>query len=91
MNPLLLIAQSGIGEISSALFVYGPMGVMLAWFMWRFEALLKEIRTMSHRFDGMTRAILVDVVSRETSPIVRQTAQDMLTKIAARDSAESRR
>ena len=86
MSFLTLIAQTGISvELNplNVLVVYGPMGVMLAWFMLRFE---KMMSTLSHRFDGLTRAMLVDVLSRENvGHSTKKTAQEMLSKIAARD------
>lgn len=68
-----------------ALYTYGPMGIMLGWFMWRNERLIPEIRTLSHRIDGLTKALLMDMISRDTSgPHTIQQAREALAKIAAR-------
>lgn len=69
------------------LFAYGPMGVMLAWFMWRFETLLQEFRKLRHQIEGGMRATLVDVLSRPSSgPVAREYAQKMLAEIEAKDN-----
>ena len=81
-----LIAQI-VNDHQAALFAYGPLGVICAWFMWRFEAMVKEFRTLSHRIDGMTPAMLVDVISRGAdNPVAKRTAEEMLGKIERRDS-----
>lgn len=64
------------------------MGIIICWFMFRGEAVLKEIRSLSNRIDGLTKAMLVDVLSRDNSGAHTQTrsiAQEMLSKIQARD------
>lgn len=82
-----LIAQAtpdGFGVLIN----YGPLGVMLAWFMLRFEKLVVEIRSLSHRLDGLTKALLMDLVSRDsTGPATRAQAQQEIAKIEARISA----
>lgn len=65
--------------------VYGPMGVMLLWFMARGEKLVGEIRSLSHRIDGLTRALLMDMVNRDNvGPATRAAAQAEITKIEER-------
>ena len=81
---LAIIAQiaSEIANASSPLYTYGPLGVFCAYFMWRGEGFGREIRTLSHRIDGLTRAMLVDALSRENiGPMARKFAQEMLAKI----------
>lgn len=90
MIPLTLLGQIASSPLSavspeSVLIAYGPMGIMLVWFMWRFEALQGSFRSLSSRIDGMTKALLVDVMSRPTTgPNVRQAAGDMLAEMEAR-------
>lgn len=56
---------------ASAVIIYGPMGGMLVWFALRGERKLAEVvaelRVLGHRINGMTRAMLADVASRETT------------------------
>lgn len=48
----------------------------------------QEIRAMRHSFDGMTRAMLIVEVSKESnSPAVRKAAQEILSKIEARQNS----
>ena len=73
-------------NLASLLVAYGPMGIMLVWFMWRFETMVKAFRSLSHTIDGMTRAMLVDVMSRPgATTTVRRAATEMLNKIEERD------
>ncbi len=66
----------------SLVIIYGPMGIMLAWFMLRSE---KAMNTLSHRIDGMTRAMLVDTLSRENvGSSSRKLAEEMLSNIENR-------
>lgn len=73
------LAQIADVNPTTVLVAYGPMGVMLAWFMWRFEAMIKAFRGLSHQIEGMSKALLVEVMSRpSTSPSTRQVATDLL-------------
>lgn len=87
MNTLAVILGQANEIIASQrmLYAYGPMGIMLGWFMWRGEKLMGEIRMLSHRIDGLTKALLMDMISRDTAgPHTRQQAQEALAKIVAR-------
>ncbi len=80
-----LIAQVAAVEPGSVLISYGPMGVILGWFMLRGEKLVVEIRGLSHRIDGLTRALLMDLVSRDSVGIQTKTqARAEIAKIEAR-------
>ena len=83
-----LIAQFSPEVTPMTLLVaYGPMGVMLAWFMWRFETMIKAFRRLSHQIEGMTKAMLVDVMSRpSTSAPTRKVATDLLAEMELRSS-----
>jgi hypothetical protein len=77
----------------NALVIYGPMGIMLAWFAWRAENRLDDIvssvRKLGHRIDGVTRAMLVEVVSRpDGNHKSKQIAQDLLEDIERGDADE---
>lgn len=68
-------------------FNHGPVVAVLAWFMLRGEKIVLEIRSLSHRIDGMTKAMLVDVLSRDScGPSAREMAREMLAKIQAREN-----
>ena len=78
---------------SQALYIYGPLGIFCAYFILRGEKMgnivLKEMRSLSHRIDGMTRAMLVDVLSREgIGGHARLEAEKMLAKIAVLDEQD---
>lgn len=82
----LLIAQAGVVDPITGLYVYGPMGIMLAWFMVRHD---RAMNTLSHRIDGMTRALLVDTLSRDNvGDVARRYAEKELAKIEARESGK---
>lgn len=88
MDILAQLAQ--VASEHNALYTYGPLGIITAWFMLRGEKLgnnvVSEIRDLSHRIDGMTRAMLADVLTREgANEHARKFATDMLAKIEARD------
>ncbi len=85
-----LVAQ--LAENTSVLYTYGPMGVVLAWFMWRGEKLAGKISDLAHRIDGLTRALLVDMIDREASgPHVKKYAQEAIASIDARDAMRKSR
>ncbi len=72
-------------EPFSILLAYGPMGVILAWFMIRGEKLVVEIRSLSHRIDGLSKALLMDLVSRDSVGVqTKLQARAEIAKIDAR-------
>jgi hypothetical protein len=85
MITLAIVAQVA-GELVSqnhSLFVaYGPLGAITAWFMLRGEKFIGEFRNLSGRIDIMSRAILVDVVSRDYAPAkAKEQAQEILREL----------
>jgi hypothetical protein len=92
-------------DLVSAISVYGPMGLMLAWFAFMgqrflekvvstnekaFADLLTELRRISHRLSGLERAMLADIISREsTGAEAKRIAQQMLTRIENSDDNPS--
>jgi hypothetical protein len=83
-----IIAQAAQAlDSSPILLAYGPMGLMLAWFMLRGEKLASKVVDLAHRIDGLTKALLVDMVDRDTAgPHVKQYAKETIAKIDARNS-----
>jgi hypothetical protein len=80
-----VLAQTVAADPSSLLLAYGPMGAILAWFMLRGEKLVGEIRGLSHRIDGLTRALLMDLVSRDSVGVqTKAQARAEIAKIEAR-------
>ncbi len=80
-----IIAQFAAVDPTSVLLTYGPMGVILMWFMIRGEKLVVEIRGLSHRIDGLTRALLMDLVSRDSVGVqTKAQARAEIAKIDAR-------
>lgn len=59
----------------TALYIYGPLGIVCGFFMLLTVALVKsmreesvesrkEIKTLSHRIDGLTRQLMMEMVER---------------------------
>lgn len=72
-------------EPNSLIVVYGPMGIMLGWFMWRGEKLVAKISDLAHRMDGLTKALLVDMVEKNhISDATKKYANETISKIDAR-------
>lgn len=85
MTIAALIAQTGSESPLALLTVYGPMGVMLGWFMFRFERWMTKL---NHKIDGLTRAMLITELGRENAgPHARELAKDMLDKIMSQDDS----
>ena len=76
-------------EHSSVLLTYGPMGIILAWFMWRGERMTDKLADLAHRIDGLTKALLVDMVERESSgDATKRFARDAIARIDSRIAKE---
>lgn len=83
-------------NLVGALLTYGPMGIMLVWLMWRveerFEKMADRLETLAHRINGMTRAMLADILSRDSSgAAARKIAEEMLTKMDEPSDPRQRR
>jgi hypothetical protein len=86
---MTLLAQ--VADVATAnaplLYTYGPMGIVLGWFMLRGEKLIVEIRSLSSRIDSLTRALLVDTIDRDTcGEHAKQFARDSIAQIDSRDT-----
>lgn len=65
---------------------YGLLGIVLGYFMYQGTKLAGEIRSLAHRIDGMTKALLMDLISRDSvGPHAREEAQRAIAKIQARE------
>lgn len=92
MNVLAEIAQVVDSALPGASIIisYGPMGVILCWFMLRGEKLVLEIRSLSHRLDGLTKALLVDMIDRESSgEHVKNYAREAIVQIDERNKPKN--
>ena len=88
----LLAQASDAIQNPQVLFTYGPMGVVLAWFMWRGERLATKIVDLAHRIDGLTKALLVDMIDRDNAgQHVREYAKETIAKIDARNAKQDRK
>ena len=83
---------------------YGLLGTVLGWFMYlgtkvpsaihkssqeATDRVIAEIKPLAHRMDGFSKALLIDVLSRDsTRPAVRDLAQAELAKIDARQGRD---
>lgn len=80
------------GGIIKELFNYGIAGIVIGYFMWRDKSIGPKLETLSHRIDGLMRAMLIDVMSRDSSgEQARRFAQEMMAKIEQRDASERER
>lgn len=81
-----LLSQLSEAGVPSLL-TYGPLGIVLAWFMLRAEKGFSKIGDLAHRIDGLTRALLMDMVERESSGrAVKEYATKQIAKIDARNA-----
>lgn len=84
------LAQLSEVNPTTLLVAYGPMGIMLAWFMWRFEAMIKAFRELGHKIEGWSKVQLVDIMSRPgTTATTRQVASDLLADMERRSGSRS--
>ena len=75
-------------DLPAMLFTYGPLGIVLAWFMMRGESKLDRVADrldrLAHKIEGVTRAMLADVISREDADSrAREIARNMLSELDA--------
>ncbi len=85
MNTLAQLAN----ENQAALTVYGPMGIMLAWFMWRGEKVAGKLADLAHRIDGLTKALLLEMIDRDSLGAGTQKyIHETIAKIDARAAKE---
>lgn len=79
-----ILAQAAT-EPTSLLLQYGPMGIISAWLMLRAEKGFAEIRSLTHRIDGLTKALLVDMIERDSCGLAtKRYAREEVAKIDAR-------
>lgn len=68
---------------------YGLAGLVIAWFMYFTEKLRVELKGLAHRIDGLTRALLMDLMSRDTTgPHAKAMASEELRRLEARSPRE---
>lgn len=87
MSFIAQVAGQVLTDNGTVLLTYGPLGAICAWFMFRAEKVTGELRTLAHRIDGLTRALLVDMTERDTCGInVKRYAREEIAKIEARNT-----
>jgi len=75
---------------NSVLLGYGPLGFMVLWFAPRAERVLTKLADLAHRIDGLTRALLVDMVERESSGShTKAYAREAIAKNDARNEKDA--
>lgn len=80
-----MIAQIAQVAADNPLTSFGLAGIVIAWLFWFFDKLRGEIKMLAHRIDGMTRALLIDIISRDGIGVhAKVMAQQELEKIEAR-------
>lgn len=90
---LLLIVIAQAAAENPGLYAAGSTGVVLGWFMFRAEriggSVIRELRAMNHRYDGVQRAMLISELNRDNChPAARRAAQEMLDQIESRAARE---
>lgn len=81
----MIAAIAQIAESNSILYAYGPLGIICAWLMWRDERRAADHRSLGHRLDGLTKALLVDMTDRDTCGIAtKRYANEEIARIEAR-------
>lgn len=83
-----------------ALYSYGPLGIICAFFMWRDvnrenardrerTNFISEIRGLGHRIDGLAKVQLLELVESENAGTnARQYAREAIAKIDARAKSD---
>lgn len=90
--PTFLAVIAQLTTESPALYTYGPLGIMCAFFMWRDVArdkeravFIDEIRGLSHRIDGLTRQLMMEMIERGAAgEAMMDYIRDQIAKIDAR-------
>ena len=78
-----------LAESQPLLFAYGPLGIILAWFMLRAEKGFAKIGDLAHRIDGLTKALLVDMIERDSiGSTTRKYAVETIKRIDARSGKD---
>ena len=98
MTPFQHYLQiAAIPDLEAALYVYGPLGIFCLYFMYRDEkreksiatatgATQSEIRALSHRINGMSKALILDVLSRPgLGDTARRMGEEMLATNGSKD------
>lgn len=81
----VFLATVDIAGLQASLLTYGPLGVITVWLMLREEKRDKTIRDLSHRINGLSKALLVDILARPIDSTTRQLAKEMLEKVEAKE------
>ena len=86
--PLIPGRDAAVEPIVAGLVQYGPLGIILAWLMFRVEDRLKEQVRSNDRvrqaINRLAMAHLLEVATREEAPpVVKQQATAMLDEIRA--------
>ncbi len=87
IERLAVLAQvmSQVTSDNTMLYTYGPLGVFCGWLMWRDEKRAADHRSIGHRLDGLTKALLVDMAERDSCGIqTKKYARAEIEKINAR-------
>lgn len=74
------LATIELAGLQTSLLTYGPLGVICIWLMLRDEKRDQSIRDLSHRINGLSKALLLDILGRPVDAPTRQLAKDMLDK-----------
>ncbi len=82
-----------------ALYAYGPLGIICAFFMWRDvardrerAAFVDKLGDVGHRMDGLTKALLVDMIHRtDIGVTTKRYAVEQIAKIDAREVTDGKK
>lgn len=83
--PNILAQVEAAANTIPPLTAVGLLGAVLTWFMYQGAKLPAEIRTLAHRIDGLTRAMLADMMERESTGMkAKDYCRNEMAKIDAR-------
>lgn len=92
MHPMI----SQFSDAAPVLLTYGPLGVMVCWFMLKGDQFVTKFGTqiadLAHRVDGLTKALLMDMLERDSSGHnTKRIASEAIAKIDARAARDDKR
>ncbi len=92
---IMIVIIAALAQVASdfgPLAQFGVLGIVLGWFMFRAEKLIttgatamnSELAKLASRIDGLTRAMLMDLVNRDSVGIhTKAQAREMIADIEA--------
>lgn len=95
LKMLMAILAQVAAENPTALYVYGPLGIMVGWFMWqgtRFAENMKtQIGEVVNRIDTLSKAMMLDVLTRDSSGVhAKSQAREIIAEIDSKQAKKGK-